>query len=41
MASAQLWTVDGLSAELGLDRRTIDKRLDGLPPDHITGKSRK
>ena len=30
---AQLWTVSGLAVELGRDRRTIAKQLEGLAPD--------
>jgi hypothetical protein len=30
---AQLWSINGLSAELGIDRRTLGKRLSNLPPD--------
>ncbi|MBK1619987.1 hypothetical protein CKO42_16375 [Lamprobacter modestohalophilus] len=29
---AQLWTISGLSAELGIDRRTLAKRLADLEP---------
>ena len=29
----QLWSVNGLSVELGVDRRTLSKRLSGLHPD--------
>jgi hypothetical protein len=28
----QTWSINGLSAELGMDRRTLSDRLDGLPP---------
>ena len=28
----QLWSINALSTELGLDRRTLAKRLDGLVP---------
>ena len=28
----QTWSVNGLSAELAMDRRTLSDRLDGLPP---------
>ncbi len=28
----QTWTINGLSTELGMDRRTLSKRLSNLPP---------
>jgi hypothetical protein len=28
----QTWSINGLSAELQMDRRTLSDRLDGLPP---------
>ena len=28
----QTWSINGLSAELGMDVRTLSDRLDGLPP---------
>jgi len=31
----QTWTINGLSAEFGVDRRTLSKRLSGLPPAEI------
>ena len=37
---AKLWTVNGLATELGRDRRTIAKALDGVPPDGAVGKGR-
>jgi hypothetical protein len=37
----QLWTLNGLSVELGLDRRTLAKRLHGLQPVKVDGDSRK
>ena len=33
---AELWSISGLATELGMDRRTIAKRLEGLEPDQIT-----
>jgi len=36
---AQEWTVSGLSVELGVDRRTIAKRLSGVTPVRTEGKS--
>ena len=32
---AQLWSLSGLAVELGMDRRTIAKRLEDLDPDEI------
>ncbi len=32
---AQLWSISGLAIELGMDRRTIAKRLEDLEPDDI------
>lgn len=29
----ELWSISGLSVELGIDRRTLNKRLSGLRPD--------
>jgi hypothetical protein len=29
----QLWSISGLSAELGIDRRTLSKKLSDLRPD--------
>jgi len=29
---AQLWTINGLAAQLDIDRRTLTKRLRGLRP---------
>jgi hypothetical protein len=29
----QLWSINALSVELGIDRRTLAKRLADLPPD--------
>ena len=29
----QLWSVSGLSIELGINRRTLSKRLSDLRPD--------
>jgi hypothetical protein len=28
----KLWSISALATELGLDRRTLSKRLEGLPP---------
>ncbi len=36
---AQLWSINGLSTELGLDRRTIAKRLEGVAPAEGEGRS--
>lgn len=36
----KLWTVSALAVELGMDRRTIAKKLSGLAPDNITGKKK-
>lgn len=30
---AQLWTISGLAVELGKDRRTLAREIDGLRPD--------
>src|SRR4051812_15444829 len=30
---AKLWTISELATELGIDRRTMAKRLEGLEPD--------
>jgi len=35
-----LWTVSGLSVEIGTDRRTLAKKLDSLRPVEVKGKSR-
>jgi hypothetical protein len=29
---SKLWTINALSVELGIDRRTLAKRLEHLPP---------
>jgi hypothetical protein len=29
------WSINGLSAELGIDRRTLSRRLAGLPPAEV------
>lgn len=34
----QLWSINGLATELGLDRRTLCRRLEGLRPAKIEGK---
>lgn len=36
---AQLWTISGLSAQLGIDRRTLAKRLEGLTPASVETRS--
>src|SRR4051812_19815794 len=37
--TAKLWSINALSVELGLDRRTIGNRLRGTPADgRISGK---
>lgn len=36
---AQLWTISGLSAQLGIDRRTLAKRLQGLTPASVEKRS--
>ena len=33
MEQPALWSLNGLASELGLDRRTLAKRLRGVPPD--------
>lgn len=35
----QLWSINALSVELGLDRRTLAKRLDGLAPAQESPKT--
>lgn len=39
----QLWTISGLSTELGMDRRSLARRLDaaGLEPAEEKGRSKK
>jgi hypothetical protein len=32
---AQLWSISGLSVQLGIDRRTLAKRLEGLTPASV------
>lgn len=32
---ATLWSVNRLAAELAIDRRTLNKRLEGLEPDEV------
>lgn len=29
----QLWSINGLATELGMDRRTVARRLSAAPPD--------
>lgn len=36
---AREWSVSGLSVELKMDRRTLGKRLEGLDPVRINGRS--
>ena len=36
----QEWTISGLSVELGIDRRTIGKRIAGVKPIRADGKSK-
>ena len=36
--TAKLWTMNGLAAELGHDRRTISKALKGIAPDGKSGR---
>lgn len=36
----QLWSINALSVELGIDRRTIAKRLEEVPPAKIEGNIR-
>jgi len=38
MAIAQFWNVDGLAAELNIDRRVLSRQLSGLVPDDDSGK---
>lgn len=33
MGQRQLWSINGLSVELRMDRRTLAKKLEGVPPD--------
>ena len=35
---AQEWTVQGLATETKLDRRTVAKRLENVPPHRVAGK---
>ena len=37
----QLWTLSGLAVELGMDRRNLARRLEGLEPDESEGRSPK
>ena len=37
---AQSWSIQALSVELGIDRRTVAKRLDGLPPVRVEGRTK-
>ncbi len=37
----QTWTVNGLSVELGEDRRTLAKRLADVPPAETKGKTKR
>lgn len=34
---AQLWSLNGLSTELGIDRRILAQRIEGLEPDKVEG----
>jgi hypothetical protein len=36
-----LWSINGLATELGLDRRTVAKRLGDVPPDGTTASGHK
>lgn len=36
---AKTWTLTGLSAELGIDRRSLARKLTDLPPDEQTEKN--
>lgn len=36
-----LWSINGLAIELGLDRRTVAKRLGDVPPDGTTASGHK
>lgn len=36
----QTWSISGISVELGIDRRTLAKKLDSLEPVEVKGKSR-